>query len=152
MQKLQEWHDVDKETFRKEIVALNEPAVLKSLVRDWPAVQQATNSPAAMTSYLSQFDTGKAITVLIGSPAIKGRFFYRDDLRGFNYDRVSRTLISTLKVLSELAEVKEPPAIAVQAVSITDNLPGFCNDNHLSLLVGVPAGVNKSGPIYKLAI
>ena len=87
-----------------------------------------------MTSYLSQFDTGKAITVLIGSPAIEGRFIYRDDLRGFNYDSVSRTLISTLKALSEIAEVKESPAIAMQAVSITDNLPGFGNDNHLSLL------------------
>ena len=134
MRELQEWHDVDKETFREEIVALNEPAVLKSLVRDWPAVQHATNSPAAFTSYLGQFDTGKEITAFIGSPAIKGRFFYRDDLKGFNFDSVSRTLKSTLKALHELAEIEGPPAVAMQAVSITDNLPGFCDDNKLSLL------------------
>lgn len=134
MRELQEWQDVDRETFRREIVALNEPAVLKSLVRDWPAVQQAAKSPAALTSYLGQFDTGKEMTVFIGSPAIKGRFFYRDDLKGFNFDRVSRTLMSTLSALSELAEIEEPPAIAMQAMSITDNLPGFCNENSLSLL------------------
>lgn len=134
MQKLQEWHAVDRETFQREIVALRKPAVLKSLVRDWPAVQQATNSPAAMTSYLSQFDAGKEMPVFIGPPAIKGRFSYRDDLRGFNFDRKSRTLISTLKALRELAEIEEPPAVAMQSVSITDNLPGFCDDNRLSLL------------------
>lgn len=134
MQNLQEWHDVDRETFETEIVALGKPAVLKSLVRDWPAVQQATNSPAAITSYLSQFDTGENIPVLIGAPAIQGRFFYRDDLKGFNYNCVPRTLLSTLRALSESTEMKEPPAIAMQSVSIADRLPGFCNDNHLSLL------------------
>lgn len=133
MQNVQEWHDVDQETFQAEIIPLNKPAVFKSLVRDWPAVQQTISSPAAMTSYLSQFDTGEEIAVLVGPPAIKGRFFYRDDLKGFNYDRVGRTLISTLKVLSA-PESKEPLAIAMQGVSIADNLPGFSDDNHLHLL------------------
>jgi hypothetical protein len=134
MQKLREWHDVDKETFQKEIVALNKPAVIKSLVRDWPAVLQAEISPAAMISYLSQFDAGKEMSVFVGPPAINGRFFYRDDLRGFNFDCKSRTLTSMLKALSELAEIDEPPAVAMQSVSITDNLTGFCDDNPMSLL------------------
>ena len=53
MQNVREWHDVDQEAFQEEIIPLNKPAVFKSLVRDWPAVQQSTSSPAAMTSYLS---------------------------------------------------------------------------------------------------
>jgi hypothetical protein len=134
MQKLREWHDVDQDTFRQEIVSLNKPAVLKSLLLDWPAVQQAINSPAAITAYLSQFDAGKEMPVFVGPPAIKGRFFYRDDLKGFNFDSKPRTLLNTLKALSELAEIKEPPAVAMQSVSIADNLPGFCDDNYLSLL------------------
>ena len=134
MRELQEWHDVDRETLEQEIVALNQPAVLKSLVHDWPAVQQARKSLAAFGSYLGRFDTGESLPVFIGSPAIKGRFFYRDDLKGFNFDSVSRTLMSTLNALSELAGIEEPPAVAMQAMSITDNLPGFCNDNKLSLL------------------
>ena len=133
MQKVREWHDVDRETFQTEIFPLNKPAVLKSLVHDWPAVQQATRSPADITSYLSQFDTGEEVPVLVGPPEIKGRFFYRDDLKGFNYERVARTLISTLKALSA-PESKEPVAIAMQGVSIADNLPGFSDENHLHLL------------------
>jgi len=133
MQKVREWHDVDRETFQTEIIPLNKPAVIKSLVRDWPAVQQAARSPAAITSYLSQFDTGNEVPVLVGPPAIKGRFFYRDDLKGFNYDRVARSLISTVRALSA-PESKEPVAIAMQGVSIDDNLPGFSDDNHLHLL------------------
>lgn len=133
MQKIQVWHDVDRETFQTEIVALDRPAVLKSLVREWPAVQAATRSPAALTSYLSEYDAGEKISVCVGPPAIKGRFFYKDDLRGFNFDRVDRTLISTLKALSA-TELYEPPAIAMQAMSVADNLPGFRDDNYLSLL------------------
>ena len=133
MQKVQEWHDVDRETFQTEIVALDRPAVLKSLVCNWAAVQQGNRSPAAMTSYLSQFDIGEKIMVCVGHPGIKGRFFYKDDLRGFNFDRVDRTLISTLKALAAPAP-NEPPAIAIQAMSITDKLPGFRNENRLSLL------------------
>jgi len=133
MQKLQEWHDVDRDTFQSEIVALNKPAVLKSLVNDWPAVRHTRTSPAAMTSYLSRFDTGEKLTVFVGSPAIRRRFFYSDDLRGFNYDAVQRTLLSTLKALGA-PEPDEPPAIAMQAVSIPDNLPGFSDENRLALI------------------
>jgi hypothetical protein len=134
MQKLREWHEVDREAFRNEIVTRNEPAVLKSLVGDWPAVQHATTSPESFASYLSKFDVRKSLPALVGPPAIEGRFFYRDDLKGFNFDRVPRTLMSTLSALSELAEVEQPPAISMQAVPIADNLPGFCDDNQLPLL------------------
>jgi hypothetical protein len=133
MQEVQVWHDVDRETFQSEIVALDRPAVLKSLVREWPVVKAARRSPAALTAYLGQYDAGEKIAVCVGPPAIKGRFFYRDDLRGFNFDRVERTLLSTLKALTA-TELHEPPGIAMQAFSIADNLPGFRDDNDLSLL------------------
>ena len=102
-------------------------------VSEWPAVQAAKRSPEALTSYLSQYDVGKKVAVCVSPPAVKGRFFYSDDLRGFNFDRVDRTLISTLRALGA-AELHEPPGIAMQALSIVDNLPGFSDDNHLSLL------------------
>jgi hypothetical protein len=133
MQEVKVWHDVDRETFHSEIVAQDRPAVLKSQVSDWPAVRAAERSPAALTSYLSEFDAGEQIAVCVGPPSIKGRFFFSEDLRGFNFNRVDRTLMSTLKALGA-TERHEPPSIAMQAVSIADNLPGFRDDNRLSLL------------------
>lgn len=133
MHEVREWRNVDRETFQSEIVAQDKPAVLKSLVREWPALKAAARSPAEFTSYLSQYDVGKKIPVCVGPPAIKGRFFYNDDLRGFNFDSVDRTLMSTLRALGA-AELQEPPSIAMQGMSIAENLPGFCDENYLSLL------------------
>jgi hypothetical protein len=133
MQKVQQWHDFDRETFQTEIAALDRPAILKSLVSDWPAVQQAKRSPAALTSYLGQYDAGQKIPVFVAPPGIGGRFFYRDDLRDFNFDRVDRTLLSTLKALGA-TELNDPPAIAKQAMSVADHLPGFREEDCLSLL------------------
>ena len=67
MQKLQEWHDVDQEVFQKDIITSDKPAVLKSLVADWPAVQQARKSPLSVSAYISQFDVGNSLQVLVGS-------------------------------------------------------------------------------------
>ncbi len=133
MQEVGVWHDVNRETFHSEIVAKDRPAVLKSLVRDWPAVNAAECSPAELTSYLGKFDSREKVPVCVGPADIKGRFFYSEDLRGFNFNHIERTLMSTLKALGA-AEPREPPAIAIQAMSIADNLPGFREENQLPLL------------------
>ena len=36
---VREWRNVDAATFAKEIVALNEPAVLRGAANDWPLVR-----------------------------------------------------------------------------------------------------------------
>src|SRR5882672_6473250 len=80
-----EFHDIDAERFRREILTRYEPAVLRGLVLDWPAVQRGRASPEACSEYLNGFDSGRNVDVLMIPPRGKGRIFYSDDkLSGFN--------------------------------------------------------------------
>ncbi|HEY5645955.1 MAG TPA: cupin-like domain-containing protein [Pseudomonadales bacterium] len=131
---IREWRDVDRETFEHEIVPLNQPAVIRSLVGDWPAVAAGRESSAALCAYIKRLDTEKLANATVGPPSIGGRFFYRDDVRGFNFERKRVTVSTALDNLLKLIDAPEPPAIAMQAIPVADVLPGFEQDNVLPLV------------------
>lgn len=131
---IREWHDVGLEQFHAEIVPLNQPAVMRSLVNDWPLVAAAGRSVDEAVGYLKSFDSGTAVYTIVGSPDIKRRFFYGDGLRGTNFQRTQATLSNVLDNLVGLQERANPHAIAIQAASIREALPGFERDNRLPLL------------------
>ena len=76
-----EWHGADATVFREQIVTLNQPAVLRGLIKHWPAVQAGWNSARALGDYIKGFDSGGSVDLLIGEPSIQGRFFYREEDR-----------------------------------------------------------------------
>src|SRR5205814_2050099 len=67
-QPLAEYREVDARRFARELVPLGEPAVLRGLVRDWPAVRQALHSPEAICRYLMQLDSGAPVDALLMRP------------------------------------------------------------------------------------
>lgn len=130
MEPIPERHDVDAASFRQEVVTAYRPVVLRGLVKAWPAV--ATGGGAALAGYLKGFDRGAPVEVFAG--ANDGRFFYRDDMSGFNFERLRRPLGALLDEL-----VAGPPvSMYAGAASIPDHLPGFETANPMSLLDGVP--------------
>jgi len=131
-----EWRDVDAARFREEIIPADRPAVLKGLVKDWPCVREAGKSPQALCDYLKAFDTGHAVQTALGPPAIKGRLFYRDDMTGFNFERVTETFQAALERVLAHRDDPDPPAIYAGAVSASDCFPGFGRDNPQTLLDG----------------
>jgi hypothetical protein len=136
LRKIKEWHDVDREIFENEIFPGNEPAVMRSLVRYWPAVKAGTGTAAGMADYMKRFDTGGAVNGVVGNPRIDGRFFYSEDLKGFNFESRRVAVSGALDTLVSLIEAAEPPAIALQAVPIPEILPKFQEENSLPLLDG----------------
>ncbi len=131
---IKEWRDVDVDCFRNEIVPLNRPALMKSLVRDWPAVQAGATSPRAIVDYLKAFDNGERVHAAVGEPDINGRFFYREDLLNVNFRRARVPVTAALEQLIELMEQEDPHAIAIQAIPINETLPGFAESNANPLL------------------
>jgi hypothetical protein len=134
LRKIKEWHNVDRSVFESEIFPGDRPAVMRSLVRQWPAIQAGTGSPAAIADYLKPFDSGAAVNAVVGHPQINGRFFYSDDLKGFNFEPRKVSVGAALDTLVPLVDAPEPPAIALQAVSVAEALPGFHEDNPMPLL------------------
>jgi len=132
--KTAEWRDVDARTFRDEIMPRDRPAVLKGLVKDWPAVREGRKSPEALCDYLKSFDAGRMVQTALGPSSIKGRLFYRDDMTGFNFERVSEPFQAAIARILAHREDPEPPAVYAGAVSNADCFPGFQHQNNLDLV------------------
>ena len=119
------WENVDYDLFHNEIVPLNQPAVIRSLVSDWPLVRTAKKSAHAVVDYLKPFDKQTVISALVGPPEINGRFFYNDELTELNFKRAQVTLSIGLDRLLAIKDNPNPHAIALQAMQLEDVLPEF---------------------------
>ena len=134
LQKMDEWQGVDRGVFENEIFPANRPAVLRGLLRNWPAVQAGRQSLTSVVDYLKRFDAGGTVNSYVGRPEIKGRFFYSDDFQGFNFDSIDVSISTALDTLLSLAEAPEPPAIALQAIEVPKMMPPFLRDNAMPVL------------------
>ena len=87
IRKITEWRHVDPDTFHSDIVSRSQPAVIRSLVGDWPAVQHCKDSGAATCEYLGTLDKGASVYTIAAPSEAEGRFFYSADLRAVNFNR-----------------------------------------------------------------
>jgi hypothetical protein len=129
-----EWHNVDAQTFRERIFPGNQPAILRGAVAGWRAVAEGQKSPQATVDYLLSLEQGGPLPLLMAPPAIKGRFFYRDDLRSPNFERRTAPLAAGLHALLAHLADPNPPAIFMEAAGVLDCLPTFTRFHKLELL------------------
>jgi hypothetical protein len=134
LRRIPEWHHVDAKAFRNEILAQYRPAVLKGLVRHWPAVRQSLTSPEAICRYLSAFDNGNTWNSVLVPPEWNGRMFYEEGLKDFNFARHKLTLSAVLGQIARYSHFPAPPSVAMQCAPIAECIPGFVVDNRLPLL------------------
>jgi hypothetical protein len=127
-------HGVDLKAFRDEVTLAGVPVVFKDLVRDWPAVQAGLVSPRALGEYLRGFDQGKQVAVLEGPASIRGHFFYREDMRGLNFERRPATITATIDRLLAQLEEPNPAALYIESTPTPDHLPPFATANRQPLL------------------
>jgi hypothetical protein len=128
-----EWRNVDRETFLNEIIPRDRPAVMKGLVAHWPVVRAATQSSQALYDYIRAYDLGHPTETFIAPADIKGVFFYRDDMRGLNFERTRQPLHATIATILAHRDHPNPPAIWAPAASGND-LPQFSRENTIEIL------------------
>lgn len=128
-----EWRDVTPEVFWEEIFPRQQPAVMRGLVSDWPAVNEGAKSPEAFCDYIKRFDRGRQVNVM-AAHGIDGRFFYSDDLRSFNFERSSQDLVTALAGLLSQLGAENPPALFIESALISDCLPDFPSENALGFI------------------
>jgi hypothetical protein len=110
-----------------------EPRVLRGLVADWPAVRAARESSAAASAYLRGFYRDAVVVAMLGAPEIGGRFFYNDDLTGFNFKSARLKLDTVFDEIARFAQDPLPPSIYVGSATIDACLPGFREANDVNL-------------------
>jgi hypothetical protein len=70
---------------------------------------------------------------MLGAPEIGGRFFYSEDLSGFNFKAVRTKLDTVLDEIARQSKAEIPPAIYVGSTTVDTCLPGFRAENDLAL-------------------
>ena len=159
-QPIPEYHDVDARTFREAILSEYRPAVLRGMVKSWPAVQAALVSHAHIVRYLALLDSGKPVDAVLMPPQAGGRISYDDSMNGVNFVHKRLPLSGVVEQLSRYAMFDNPPSVAVQSALIPECLPGFTAENRLPILdeavapriwlgnrVTVPAHVDESNNV-----
>jgi Cupin-like domain len=124
----------DREQFLREVVALCRPIVLRGLVSDWPIVAAGRLSPRAVRDHLLPWDVGGQIDAFFGAPAISGKYYYTEDLKGFNFERRRMKFSEALETLVACLDTPDSPSVYMGSVPTDDYLPGFAAANTMPLL------------------
>jgi hypothetical protein len=106
---------------------------LRGLVSSWPVARAGRDSAAATDAYLRRFYKDATVNAMLGAPDIGGRFFYNDDLSGFNFKPVRIRLDAVLDEIARQSTAEIPPAIYVGSTTVDTCLPGFRAENDLAL-------------------
>jgi len=133
LQPLRELDGLDLRTFREEVVPAYQPVVVRGLVADWPAVRAASTEQGAW-DYLAQFDRGRPAEAFVAPPETRGRYFYRDDMRGFNFERRVGPFGDIVRDIAGLPDSESAPAVYIGSVPTAEVLPGFDAAHAMPLL------------------
>jgi len=130
---IEEIAGTDPQSLSEELLARTQPAVLRGLVSSWPVARAGRESAAATDAYLRRFYKDATVNAMLGAPEIGGRFFYSEDLSGFNFKAVRTKLDTVLDEIARQSKAEIPPAIYVGSTTVDTCLPGFRAENDLAL-------------------
>jgi hypothetical protein len=142
LQRAEEISGSELDSFPERLVENGRPVVLRGAFRDWAFVRAALQSDEEAAAYLGSFYNGRPVSTVVAPASEQGRFFYRPNSKELNFQRSDQVLTNVLKGLLQQKDRAEPLAIALQAVSAADCLPGIEQDNPNRLVPpGTPARV-----------
>lgn len=116
-----------------DLLAAQEPVILKGVARDWPLVRAGLESPQAAMAYLKRFDSGRPVTGYTGAPEIGGRFFYNDDATAMNFAAARVPLAEFLASVEAQLGAGEGPSYYLGSTDLDTFLPGLRAENDLAL-------------------
>jgi len=118
----------------QDVLAMQQPCVIRGLVADWPLVQAATRSDADAVSYLQRFaNPALPAVATIAPPQAGGRIFYDASLRGFDFRREQIPLGVALDTLLKYRDQPDAPLIYLGATTLETYLPDLDDANGVDL-------------------
>jgi hypothetical protein len=128
-------HDLsDPDSFLRQVAEPCHPVVIRNLVSGWPAVLSAERSPQHFRAYVSQFDAGRVAEAFIGEPGIAGKYYYTDDLKGFNFRRERMSFADALDRIVSTPDRAGEHSMYLGSLPTSEYLPGFSAQNTLAIL------------------
>jgi hypothetical protein len=132
--KIRELEGAGLRALTDDILTATEPLVLRGLVEHWGLVRAGLESPAHADAYLRRhYRQGAPVVAMLGKPEINGRFFYNEDLSGFNFFTAKAMLEQVLAEMEGHRANAQPPAIYVGATTVDTIFPTFRAENDINL-------------------
>lgn len=125
---------LSREDFDTKVRKKGRPVLLKGLVESWPIVDAASSSHAQLVDYLKRLDVGASVPTFVAPPRTKGRYFYSDDMRRFNFEMREAPFKAILDKLLEQKDQPEQMGIYAGASPTAQTLPEFAARNPMPLL------------------
>lgn len=119
-----------EEALDERLLASCAPVVFRGLCKDWPVVREAERSLDALAAYLARFEAGHQAQGFIAPPEVAGRYFYSDDMEGFNFRRETMSVSGAL----ERARQGGSESVYLGSVPVALHLPGFERENALDAM------------------
>jgi hypothetical protein len=130
---MKEISGLDPQALPDDVLKSTQPLVLRGLVTSWPIVRAGLDSEVSATTYVRRFYRDATVTALLGGPEIGGRFFYNEDLSGFNFRAARLKLDAVLDEIARHRDDEQPPTIYVGSSTVDTTLPGFRAENDLNM-------------------
>jgi hypothetical protein len=124
----------DPQSFVREVAENCRPVVLRRLAASWPAVGAGIESPSRFKDYLARFVTGDEVEMFLGDPAIRGKYYYTDDLKAFNFERKRMRLDQAIESVVASCGKADQRSMYVGSLPTNIYLPGFAQENALAIL------------------
>lgn len=114
-----------------QLLADNEPVVLKDLAKDWGLVKAGKQSALDAMNYLRSFYNGRVVGSSFADPGIEGRLFYNQDFTALNFNVTRSSMDDVLKNIAAHMEDALPPTFYIASLEVDQCLPGFRKENDL---------------------
>jgi hypothetical protein len=112
-----------------ELLASDQPLVIRGLASDWPAVKRGLESTDRVIDYLQGFDSGNMVTALYAPPEADGRIFYNEDMTAFNFEYRRMALKEAVQLFRSHVDLPSPPSLYIGSTNVDHWLPGFRDEN-----------------------
>lgn len=112
----------DVTDFRGGIAREYQPVIIRGAVDGWDLVKTAKSSSADALKALAALAPGQEIEAFFGDASLKGRFNYRDDFSGFNFEKRKLTLQNYVNLLLHHEAEENPPSFFAGAVRLEGGL------------------------------
>lgn len=126
-------HYSDPASFREHIASPCRPVIMRGAFRDWPVVQ-AGPSAASVGDYLCRFASSAPAQAFVGDPAIAGRYYYGEELEGFNFERVDMDARTGIARILASAGTPGSPSLYLGSLPSEAYFPGFGRENSAQML------------------
>lgn len=128
-----EVHGADADALPDSLLTSTTPRVLRGVVKHWPLVQASLRSTREGVDYLRRFARDAPIVAMVAKPETGGRFFYNEDLSGFNFHVEKPKLMAVLEAMLRHLDDANPPTIYMGSTTVDTYLPGLRAENDVAL-------------------